>query len=243
MLFSIITVTRNNLKGLQATADSLRAQTHRDFEWIVIDGDSGDGTKNYLTTLPAQTLSEPDRGIYDAMNKGIDRAGGDYLLFLNAGDTLTGPQTLAEIAGHAAGQDFIFADALENGAYKAARPYRKILSGMITHHQAMFYRRGAIGNLRYDTRYPIAADYKFTVLFTRNSKSALHCPFPACRFEPGGISQTNARQGRIEQFLIRKELKTCTPMKNSGIYMAQAAVMGLRRRWPDLYWKIKRLRV
>ncbi|MGZ9098055.1 MAG: glycosyltransferase family 2 protein [Micavibrio sp.] len=243
MRFSIITITRNNLIGLQVTADSLHVQTCRDFEWIVIDGDSSDGTKNYLRTLPAQTISEPDTGIYEAMNKGIDRANGDYLLFLNAGDTLAQPDTLAKIADQSAGQDFIFGDALENGEYKSARPYPKILYGMITHHQAMFYRRTALGNLRYDTRYKIAADYKFTVLFARQSQSALHCPFPVCIFEPGGLSQTQTRQGRIEQFLIRKELKTCKPMQNSGIYMAQAALMALRRISPKLYWKIRHLRV
>lgn len=243
MHFSIITITRNNLCGLQATADSLHVQTCRDFEWIVIDGDSSDGTKDYLRILSAQSVSEPDKGIYDAMNKGIDRASGDYLLFLNAGDTLASPETLEKIAAQSPGQDFIFGDALENGEYKSARPYPKILYGMITHHQAMFYRRAALGNLHYDTGYKIAADYKFTVLFARQSKSALHCPFPVCTFEPGGLSQTQTRQGRIEQFLIRKELKTCPPMQNSGIYMAQAAVMTLRRLSPKLYWKIRHLRV
>src|SRR5262249_10196471 len=68
-LFSLITVTRNNQAGLQHTHESLQAQTCRDFEWIVIDGDSDDGTKSYLTATSALWLSEPDHGLYDAMNK------------------------------------------------------------------------------------------------------------------------------------------------------------------------------
>ncbi len=86
MLFSVITVTRNNLVGLRRTHESLRIQSCGDYEWIVVDGASDDGTADYLKKTGANWVSEPDRGIYDAMNKGIARAQGRWLIFMNAGD-------------------------------------------------------------------------------------------------------------------------------------------------------------
>ncbi len=87
-LFSIVTATRNAAKELQRTAASLAAQQWIDFEWIVIDGDSTDETKSLLPTLygVSDYVSEPDRGIADAWNKGIERASGRQVLVLNAGD-------------------------------------------------------------------------------------------------------------------------------------------------------------
>lgn len=74
--FTLITVCYDNIKGLRATRDSIQAQGFRDFEWIVIDGLSSDGTAEMLQATDAQWISEPDQGIYDAMNKGLARAGG-----------------------------------------------------------------------------------------------------------------------------------------------------------------------
>lgn len=239
MFFSIVTITRNNLAGLKTTAASLENQNCRDFEWIVIDGDSCDGTKGYLPSLPAISLSEPDRGIYDAMNKGIDRARGDYLIFLNAGDALAAPDVLHRLRNDIAGEDFIYGDSLEGGRTKPARPHHKIALGMPTHHQAMAYRRDRIGGLRYDIAYPIAADYKFTMVFLIQSRTARYCPYPLCIFEQGGISQTRARQGRIEQFFIREEARLCSATGNILIYLGQTAALGLRTLFPGLYWKIK----
>lgn len=113
-LFSIITVTLNNIAGLKETHRSLKLQTFRDFEWIVMDGGSNDASADYLKTTDAQWHSEKDEGLYDAMNEGIARAKGDYLLFLNAGDMFADAGILEEIAKHAEKKpDFIYGDALE----------------------------------------------------------------------------------------------------------------------------------
>lgn len=251
MKFSIVTVTRNNLSGLQATGDSLHVQTSRDFEWIVVDGASADGTVEYLTSQACpqpgeeglRWLSEPDAGIYDAMNKGIARAQGDYLLFLNAGDTLATPDTLEKIKIFLADKnpDFIYGDSLEDNRIKKARSHKHILTGMITHHQAMLYKRQTAGNARYDKTFKIAADYKFTLQHLTKSREILYCPFPVCIFEQGGISQRQVKQGRVEQFKARKELKICALHLNAGIYCAQSLLMMLRRYVPQFYWALKRL--
>src|SRR4051812_28888443 len=120
-LFSIITVSLNNCDGLQRTHQSLIGQICRDFEWIVVDGGSRDGTLEYLLTRQrdlAWWRSAPDRGLYDAMNIGLSAAAGEYLIFLNAGDTLPERGTLERLALRIRRDerpDFIYGDALEQG--------------------------------------------------------------------------------------------------------------------------------
>ena len=97
MLLSIITITYNNLSGLQRTIASVQQQTFSDYEQIVIDGASTDGTPDYLKTTNVRYVSEKDKGIYDAQNKGIALAKGDYCFFLNAGDTFCSPTVLERI--------------------------------------------------------------------------------------------------------------------------------------------------
>jgi len=236
-MFSIVTVTCNNLNGLKRTATSVRGQTSRDYEWIVVDGGSDDGTVEYLAGTDARWISEPDRGIYDAMNKGIDRASGNCLLFLNAGDELAAPDVLERLSRIEA--DFIYGDALENGFCKLARPAASIAYGMFTHHQAMVYRRALIGNLRYDLKYKIAADYKFTLLFLQKARETACADFPVCLFESGGVSQRHVRVGRREQFEIRKETGLCSLPVNVAVSGAQNAAMIVRRLTPGLYWRLR----
>ena len=176
-LFSIVTVSYNTISRLEKTYESLGAQRFDSFEWIVIDAGSEDGSKSFLRTTFANWVSEPDQGIYDAMNKGIEKAQGLYILFLNAGDTLAHSDVLTDLAAYIAERDlvpdFVYGDSYEEVAgsvpiYKEARPYTKIDLGMFTHHQAMLYRREAIGDLRYNRRYRIAGDYDFTARFLRS---------------------------------------------------------------------------
>ena len=105
-LFSIITVTYNAEKVLERTLRSVAEQSYARIEYIVIDGASTDGTMEMVTSYKSQSpglvrfevISEPDKGLYDAMNKGLRMATGDYVWFLNAGDTLQSPETVARLA-------------------------------------------------------------------------------------------------------------------------------------------------
>lgn len=251
MRFSLVTVTRNNLAGLQETQRSVQAQFFSDFEWIVVDGASTDGTVEFLTSpTPGKSgesdgkrtiwISEPDCGIYDAMNKGLRLASGEYLLFLNAGDTLVSAETLQALSR--LDSDFIYSDSREGEHYKRARSHTRAVTGMFTHHQAMVYRRTLVGDLRFDTACKIAADYKFTLAFLSRAKTVLYHPAPLCCFEPGGVSQTQVRAGRREQFRIRRELKCCSLPVNIVILLGQCAIMVFRRGFPGLYWWLKRAR-
>ena len=247
--FSIVTITYNHLTGLKHTAASLAGQSCDDYEWIVIDGGSPDGTRDYLQTTKALWTSEPDSGIYDAMNKGLAKTSGEYILFLNAGDVLADPFVLETIKDTATElstrPDFIYGDALEQTgpnstdlAYKAAQPYTEIKNGMFTHHQAMFYKRAHIDQERYSLQYPIAGDYEFTARTLGNTNKVLYCPLPVCIFERGGISQTHMKQGRQEQYRIRKAMGVPTPA-NILTYMRQSLTATVKKFAPGLYWRIR----
>lgn len=237
-LFSIVTVTKDNLAGFLETRKSVEAQSFKDFEWIVVDGNSTDGTKAHL---PQDAVSEPDKGIYDAMNKGINRAKGDYVLFLNAGDLFADVDILSTIsmAIKTHKPDFLYGDALEGGFYKKARSHRKMDWGMFTHHQAMIYQREKISILRYDTDMKIAADYSFTLRFIRNAQNIHYIPCAICIFEEGGISQRQRKTGRLEQYRQRAKHKACSPVKNVIVYGGQSCSAFLREKFPRLYQGLK----
>ena len=244
-LFSIITITYNNRAGLKKTAQSVMTQSCTDYEWLIIDGDSTDGTQEDFSDYPqAGITSEPDRGIYDAMNKGIDQATGKYIIFMNAGDQFAHQDILQTIKGIiTTSPDLIFGDSFEETEcgekyYKCAKPASQINRGLFTHHQSIFYNRHSLGNRRYDLSYKIAADYHLTLNFLRNHKSASYISEPICIFEGGGISQKNIRLGREEQFRARKE--GGVPLgENIFISQKQKAASFLRRLNPKLFWAIK----
>src|SRR6188508_1087311 len=101
MKFSIITVCRNSERVLHKAMESLSAQHYKDYEWVVIDGASTDGTLKIVQSFSAAPLlvvSEPDHGIYDAMNKGVAKARGDYVFFLNSDDALYDERVLQDVS-------------------------------------------------------------------------------------------------------------------------------------------------
>jgi putative colanic acid biosynthesis glycosyltransferase len=243
--FSILTITLNNEKGIEKTWNSIKSQSFSDYEWLVQDGASSDNTLSILKKSPADVKSEPDEGIYDAMNRLITRARGDYLIFLNAGDCLASPETLTLINEKTAqNPDFIYGDALEEldqeQRYKTARSHQKLALGMFTHHQAMIYNRKTVDDLQYNTDYKIAADYDFTARFLQSASKVEYIPHPLCIFEAGGVSQTQTKLGRDEQFKIRKRYNLCAPYQNHIIKNLQSLNMAFRTVTPNLYWRLKK---
>lgn len=237
-LFSIITITRNNLTGFRKTHKSIVKQSFQNFEWIIVDGASTDGTIQYIQSCNLNSFckSEFDEGIYHAMNKGIERSSGEYLLFLNAGDELADADILSTLAKSitAYRPDFIYGDALEERHsqfpfYKKARSHKKFLLGMFTHHQSMLYRRMLVDDLRYNQSYKIASDYQFTVVFLQKAKNVHYIPCAICLFESGGISQTQQKLGRTEQFIIRQRLKLCSLPIAWFIYGLQTVSANLKK--------------
>lgn len=250
-LFSVITITYNNRAGLFKTAKTVHAQTidHASFEWIIVDGGSNDGTQddfpNYAAT---RIISESDDGLYDAMNKGIAAANGQFIIFMNAGDQFANRNSLQMIADQVRDiphdVDFIYGDSFESdGAghyhYKRARSHRTILSGLFTHHQAMLYNRGSLGDLRYDLNYKIAADYDLTLrFFCRKPRRCEYIDQAICIFEGGGISQINVAQARAEQFQSRRA-NHIPLLINMCVRARQSLTSLLRKLAPALYWQLR----
>lgn len=218
--FSVITVCWNDKDGLIRTHQSMREQTCKDFEWIIVDGDSSDGSKSFLEQLSLKDstwTSEPDEGLYDAMNKGMAEAKGGYIIFMNSGDVLADPDVLNIIKNEACEKglpDFIYGDAFDrfsNGAnlLKKAKTHQWLWYGMFTHHQAMFYKRSAIGNLKYRLEYKLAADYGFTSEFLRQVNHIEYVGIPICIFESGGLTSTWSAHmiGIKEQWVVGRKLQ------------------------------------
>ncbi len=214
-LLSIITITYQDAKGLAKTLESVQQQTCRCFEHIVVDGGSTDGTKDILAAFMVdKCLSEPDRGIYDAMNKGLAMAEGEWVIFLNGGDEFAYREVLAKVKSlleRNSSCDFLYGDytCVRGGAeYKCpAHSHRRLWWGQFTSHQAMFFKNEHIVNyrLKYDMRYKIAADYKFVVEYFRHVKKTIYINMPVARFDLTGISNSNAPLGREEALQIRRE--------------------------------------
>jgi putative colanic acid biosynthesis glycosyltransferase len=244
-LLAIVTVTRDDLSGLRRTHASLRIQTWQDFEWIVVDGGSTDGTPGFLERHRqdiAWSRSAPDQGLYHAMALGLAAVRADYVLFLNGGDALASPNTLVLIADalNSTHADFLYGDAweiMEDGvtAYKPARSHRRAWYGMFTHHQAMVYSRHRIGGLSYNLNYKIGADYAFTLQFLARARRIVRLNAPVCRFAPGGCAQLHASLGRREQRRIREEFLGHGPVRGFFINCIQSATYFSKKVAPSLF--------
>lgn len=169
MKLSIITINLNNREGLQRTIDSVVCQTFRDFEWIVIDGGSTDGSRELIEQYAdhfAYWVSEPDKGIYNAMNKGIKVAKGEYLLFLNSGDCLYQQNVLQQVFTHSFSEDIVYCDdgGTDGVVKKGGSPDKITLEFLYTYticHQTIFHKSSLFRDNLYDENYKIVADWKF----------------------------------------------------------------------------------
>jgi len=221
-LFSVITVVFNDKDNLIKTLNSVRDQKEilkDEIEYIIVDGASKDGTLDIILNSKEvidRWISEPDKGLYDAMNKGINLASGKYLIFMNAGDTFADEDTLLKVKKEVEKNNYpdsLYGDALEedsNGNFllKKAYSHKYIWYGMFTHHQSMFYKLEIIKRykIKYYLKYKIAADYAFTYEYLKYAQSIVKLNFPVCIFLQGGISSVAYRKGLSEANLIRREV-------------------------------------
>lgn len=244
--FSIVTVNLDNHAGLAATWHSLCDQTFGDFEWIVVDAVSRDGSIDFLHALEDDRLAlicEPDRGLYDGMNKGLDRARGDFLLFLNSGDRLAASDVLRRIADWSRLEqaDIVYGDATEIGPQstmvKRAMPHFLVAYSMFTHHQAIFYRRAFIASTRYDLSFRRVADWALTATLLKRGARARHVDLMVCHFDRGGISQAPDRieDARAEMIRLHRDVLGLSAPLSRLLVGTKFAVNDFRRKWPGAY--------
>jgi glycosyltransferase involved in cell wall biosynthesis len=205
LFLSIVTICKNNLEGLRKTLESVRNQTNKQFEFLVIDGNSNDGTREYIeknNTYITKFISEPDFGIYDAQNKGIKIASGEYILFLNSGDVLLNDSTLEELLSHIKNHvvkkiGIYYSDVFlkkENQLYK--KTYKKILSAFylsneIINHQSQIIQTKILQKNLFDLKYKLASDYElFLRLVFKNKINYMHLDMVISIYDLSGVSTT-----------------------------------------------------
>lgn len=218
MKLSIITVNLNNGDGLKKTLDSVQAQSFRDIEQIVIDGGSTDNSLDVMSALQSAIdcwVSEPDRGVYHAMNKGIHIAQGDYVYFLNSGDRLSSNDVLFRVFKDDVGdEDFIYGHTLRcHGSCGTAEaklsrnpPDLSIrrFFGFGLCHQAVLYRRKLFDIFGfYNEDFEIVADWEFTVRLLLAGCTTKYVDIPIAYYEGGGLSERliGLREEEKERFL------------------------------------------
>lgn len=197
MKYSIVTINYNNKDGLRKTIKSVIHQTFRDYEYIVIDGGSTDGSADVLKEYDKDInywVSEADEGIYNAMNKGIKQAHGDYLIFMNSGDFFYNKDVLNEVI------PYLNSDIVEGKLYKTTKrhftnipqtkPTMMLFYEGGLDHQACFIKRSLFNKSLYDERLKISADWKFFVqkIIFENA-SLTFMPVVVASYEGGGVSE------------------------------------------------------
>lgn len=210
MKISIITVNLNNRVGLEKTMGSVLSQTFTNLEYLVIDGGSSDGSVDVIDRHAGQLaywISEPDRGVYHAMNKGIEKATGEYLLFLNSGDLLLEEITLSKASIELDGVDIIYGNLRYNRKGQMEdSDYPDVLSFGYLHknylpHPATFIKNTLFertGN--YDERFPICADWVFFLKAIGLSGATYkHIHQPLTIYDTEGMSAQSEQQQAIEE--------------------------------------------
>lgn len=206
---TVITVCRNNKDALKLTMHNVSSLQYPNLEYIVIDGRSSDGTLELLEKyqgLLNKWVSEPDNGIYDAMNKGTEMATGEWVIFMNAGDTFADTNVLSRIFGESRKDvDVIYGDVIKGDSIKVAEPPHNA-HRMYFCHQSALVRRSLVLQYPFDTSHHMSADFKqMKTLFLKGYKF-LQLPFPVARFDLSGVSNTSRSKGLRDNIAVIREV-------------------------------------
>ncbi len=211
---SIITVVYNNFHHIERTMRSVFSQTYPNIEYIVIDGGSNDGTVDIIKKYQNQItkfISEKDAGIYDAMNKGLALASGDYVLFMNSGDEIYAPHTVEQIFAIQTDADIYYGETaiystnwqhLGQRRHKAPSKFtwKSFKYGMNICHQAIYIKRSL--TQPYDLQYSLSADIDWVIRAAKQAKQIVNTNQLVAKYMSGGMSQKKHLQSLRERFQI-----------------------------------------
>lgn len=215
---SIITVVYNASELLEKTIDSIKKQEYPFIEYIIIDGKSKDGTLEVIHRNEAfisKWISEPDKSLYDAMNKGIDIATGDYLWFINAGDEIQDKETLYKIFRNEDSlKDIYYGQTMiidKNGNEIGLRRLKapevleldSLINGMLVCHQSFIVKRKI--SPHYDLKYKIVSDYDWMIKCLKSSETIQNTHMILSRFLDGGINKKNVPLALKERFGVMRK--------------------------------------
>ena len=224
---SIVTITYNAARSLQRTLDSVRSQRYPHIEHLIIDGASKDDTvkiaEEYKKKSPHEVRiqSEADKGLYDAMNKGLQKATGDYIVFLNAGDSLYAEDTIQTIAEKAESRPaVIYGDTATTDAegrflhLRRHRPpktltWRSFKKGMLVCHQAFYVRLDIARQFPYNLKYRHSADVDWCIRIMKEAERLglplVNAHVIVANFEEGGDTTQHHRASLMERFNVMAE--------------------------------------
>lgn len=217
MLYTVVTVCRNALEDFEKTVKSVLSQTCTDYEYVVIDGASTDGTAQSAAEykkefdkkgIPCTVVSEKDTGIYNAMNKAIDKSNGKWLIFMNAGDIFYSDSVLGEMAPYCTdGYDVVYADtvAFEHGMYKiykASEDISLLRDHWCMGHQSTFTSSELMKKYHYDENYKICADYDFYLKALDNGASFRYVNRFVSEINMYGVSIASYAASTTENFRV-----------------------------------------
>jgi len=229
---SVITVVYNNAADIERTLLSVISQTYPNIEYIVIDGASTDGTLQIIekyTNKIAKLISEPDKGIYDAMNKGLALATGDYVIFMNSADEFYSAETVANVFAAAPDADIYYGETEMIGAnneslgqrrHKAPENFtwRDFKYGMSISHQAIYIKRSLVKS--YEPKYQLSADIDWILYAAKKAKTVVNVHQYVAKYKVGGMSKHKHRQSLMERFDIMKRYYGLVPTLINHIVIA-----------------------
>ena len=229
---SVITIVYNNVRDIERTMLSVLGQTYANIEYIIVDGLSTDGTLDVINRYHdriSKLVSEKDNGIYDAMNKGLAIATGDYVIFMNSGDEFYAPDTVATVFASADEADIYYGETEmidDNGQSLGQRrhqapttfTWRGFKYGMSISHQAIYIRRSLTEP--YDKRYQLSADIDWIIRAARKAKKIVNVNCYVAKYLVGGMSKKRHRQSLQERFDIMKRYYGLIPTVFNHFVMA-----------------------
>lgn len=224
MTLSIVTINYNNLEGLRKTIDSVLSQTWHDFEWIIIDGGSTDGSKelieetaNKLAASDFNPLSywcsEPDKGIYNALNKGITHCKGEYINCMNSGDEFYLPNTLYNVFNKQHSSAIIYGNHILslNSVDQRVITYPNQIGLLYLYntnlcHQSIFVKTSILKQKGFDERYKICADYAKWLELIYNGYDFEYTNNIICRFDGNGLTFNDIDTRKKEELRLRSSI-------------------------------------
>lgn len=210
-LVTVITVCYNAREMLLRTMNSVWAQTYKHVEYVIVDGASTDGTLELLEEYGGRIdhwVSESDKGIYDAMNKGVSMAKGKWVIFMNAGDCFADNHVLENVFSVPRQADVIYGDVVKGGVVKKASSPRNA-HRMFFCHQCVFVKIESLKTFPFDISHKMSADFKQMKQLWLAGKQFLQLDFPIADFDVQGVSNTNRAVGLWDNICVIREVDSC----------------------------------
>lgn len=186
--------------------NSLLHQSYAHIDYVIIDGASTDGTPEMLgKTEGVRWISEPDKGIYDAMNKGIRMAEGEWVIFMNAGDVFASDDTLSKVFSVERDADVIYGDVIKGDSIKKAEPPHNA-HRMYFCHQSAFVRTSCLREFPFDIQHRMSADFKQMKQLYLAGKTFMQLDFPIAVFDTSGVSNAQRSKGLYDNIQVIREV-------------------------------------